>query len=365
MSSARLTVAACCERTRPVPPSNTLAPPTDPRDRVTPDDLNVAPALLGAPLARPGRRLLAITIDVVIVALLSSLGNLWLLGGFALIALVHLREPRAGDTPRRRWLLWALDVALLAVGAQQAWVERGSAHDDEHEARAAASEPKQGVGIDGLPEAIPGLTPLQAAQTRIAVLQAQLLEVRKPKPFDLNERIHAWADDVGLGLGWAIAYFPLLPVWWQGQTVGTRLLGLRVVELTGKPLTALRAFKRYGGYAAGMATGLFGFAQVLWDPNRQAIQDKTAHTVVIDLRRKLADPPGSPPFRRGTMMKPMIALPAAAVVPSSARCANAQPRTPGLQEHSFTMKTRMRMEMGGRWLSADRGAIRPIALPGK
>jgi uncharacterized RDD family membrane protein YckC len=142
-------------------------------------------------------------------------------------------------------------------------------------------------------------TPLQAAEARIAALQAQLAEARKPKSFNLGERVKGWADEVGLGLGWAILYFALLPVRWNGQTIGKRLLGLRVVELTGKPMTAMRAFKRYGGYAAGLATGMFGFAQVLWDPNRQAIQDKTAHTVVIDLRRKLAGPgpchPAPPP----------------------------------------------------------------------
>jgi len=66
---------------------------------------------------------------------------------------------------------------------------------------------------------------------------------------------------------------------------------LRVVELTGKPMTAMRAFKRCGGYSAGLPTGLFGFTQMSRGPNRQAIQGKTAHTVVIDLRRKLADPP--------------------------------------------------------------------------
>ena len=123
-----------------MPPSNTLASLPDPRDRVTPDDLNVAPALRGAPLARPGRRLLAITIDVVIVALLSNLGNVWLLAGFALIAGVHLREPRGDAAPRHRWLLWVLAAVLLAVGVPQAWVERGSAHDDEHEARALAGD---------------------------------------------------------------------------------------------------------------------------------------------------------------------------------------------------------------------------------
>jgi len=121
---------------------------------------------------------------------------------------------------------------------------------------------------------------------RISLLQHQLAQARKPKPFNPGQRILSWADEVGLGLGWAIVYFAVLPVWSKGQTVGKRLLGLRVVELSGKPITAMRAFKRYGGYAAGM----FGFAQVLWDPNRQAIQDKTAHTVVIDLRRKLTEP---------------------------------------------------------------------------
>ena len=49
------------------------------------------------------------------------------------------------------------------------------------------------------------------------------------------------------------------------------------------------AFKRYGGYAAGVSTGMVGFLQVLWDSNRQALHDKAAHTVVIDLngRRKV------------------------------------------------------------------------------
>ncbi len=43
----------------------------------------------------------------------------------------------------------------------------------------------------------------------------------------------------------------------------------------------LDCFGRYGGYGAGFATGLLGFLQVYWDPNRQAIQDKISATVVI------------------------------------------------------------------------------------
>ena len=50
----------------------------------------------------------------------------------------------------------------------------------------------------------------------------------------------------------------------------------------------MRSLRRYGGYAAGMATGGLGFLQALWDLNRQGIQDRVAHTVVIDLRRAAA-----------------------------------------------------------------------------
>jgi hypothetical protein len=252
----------------------------DPRDTVRAEDLNVAPALLGAPLARPGRRLLAITLDVAVVALLSNLGNLWLVGGLVLIALLPLHGlPWAERMRGRKWLVMGLAAVLLTIGAQQVWVT------GELIARPQISKD------DDLPESIPGLTPEQNAQARIALLQAQL-EAARHRPVGVREQVSDWIDEVGLGLGWAIAYFTLLPVWWNGQTLGKRLLGLRAVELTGKPMTALRAFKRYGGYAAGMATGGFGFAQVLWDANRQAIQDKTAHTVVIDLRRQRdrADP---------------------------------------------------------------------------
>jgi hypothetical protein len=50
----------------------------------------------------------------------------------------------------------------------------------------------------------------------------------------------------------------------------------------------MRSLKRYGGYAAGLATGGLGLLQVLWDPNRQGLQDKAAHTVVLDLRGRVS-----------------------------------------------------------------------------
>jgi uncharacterized RDD family membrane protein YckC len=119
---------------------------------------------------------------------------------------------------------------------------------------------------------------------RIAVLESELAAARKARPLPWRDDLQRRLRRLGLRFGWAIAYFTLLPTWWRGQTVGKRLFGLRVVELTGKPLGLMTCFGRYGGYAAGLATGGLGFLQVLWDPNRQAVQDKLAHTVVVDLR---------------------------------------------------------------------------------
>jgi hypothetical protein len=260
--------------------------PYDPRDWVTPEDLNVAPDLLGAPLASPRRRLYAIAVDVSIVVLLSDIGNIWLVAGVGLIAMMYVRKPMH-DSMNRKLAVWALAAALIGMGVWQAVESSHEPHASHHEKRKQREQEDDVDVAKELGKVSSGLAPEKLSALRIEQLEAELIEARKPKPFDLKETIRDWTEDVGLSLSWAIAYFSLFPAWWNGQTPGKRLFGLRVVELTGKPITVMRAFKRYGGYAAGMATGAFGFAQVFWDPNRQAIQDKTAHTVVIDLRRKL------------------------------------------------------------------------------
>lgn len=111
----------------------------------------------------------------------------------------------------------------------------------------------------------------------------QGIEEEKPKHYGYS--LLNWAKgliaDLGLGLSWAALYFTLFTALWRGQTPGKRLLGLRVVRLNGEPLTLWASFGRYGGYGAGLATGMLGFMQVLWDNNRQCIQDKIGETVVI------------------------------------------------------------------------------------
>ena len=88
-------------------------------------------------------------------------------------------------------------------------------------------------------------------------------------------------DELGLGIGWSGLYFTFFLGFWRGRTPGKRLLGVRVVRLDGRPLGFWVSFERFGGYAASLFTGLEGFARILWDRNRQALEDKLAETVVI------------------------------------------------------------------------------------
>jgi hypothetical protein len=85
----------------------------------------------------------------------------------------------------------------------------------------------------------------------------------------------------------------------RGQTPGKKLFGIRVLRLDGEPMTLWASFERFGGYAAGLFTGLMGYMQVYWDRNRQAIQDKISETVVIRDRGQplpvAAGRPGAPP----------------------------------------------------------------------
>ncbi|NNM32937.1 MAG: RDD family protein [Gemmatimonadetes bacterium] len=120
---------------------------------------------------------------------------------------------------------------------------------------------------------------LQDSEERARQAEAALGQVEP------SSTLFSWvrdaADEAGLIFGWGTVYLTLFLVLWDGRTPGKKALDLRVVRLNGEPLTLFLSLERAGGYAAGLATGLLGFAQVWWDPNRQAIHDKIAETVVI------------------------------------------------------------------------------------
>lgn len=68
----------------------------------------------------------------------------------------------------------------------------------------------------------------------------------------------------------------------SGQTIGMRILGIRIVRLDGKPFTSRDAIIRHlVGYPLSMAAGFLGFLWMLWDPRQQGWHDKLARTVVV------------------------------------------------------------------------------------
>ncbi len=126
---------------------------------------------------------------------------------------------------------------------------------------------------------------LSAAERDRADAESALRNTRQELEEAQRGGLFGWisnlVDDLGLGFGWWALYITVTHAWWNGTSVGKRIFRIRVVMIDKRPLNWWLSFERAGGYAAGFATGLLGFAQVFWDPNRQAIHDKVSETIVI------------------------------------------------------------------------------------
>ncbi len=66
-----------------------------------------------------------------------------------------------------------------------------------------------------------------------------------------------------------------------GQTPGKKMLGLKVVQLNGDPLTPGIAFLRWVGYIISKIPLFLGFIWAAFDPKKQGWHDKIAGTCVI------------------------------------------------------------------------------------
>ncbi|MBT8397012.1 MAG: RDD family protein [Gemmatimonadetes bacterium] len=127
------------------------------------------------------------------------------------------------------------------------------------------------------------------------VAETDLARAREDLEAERNKGFLAWllglVDDLGIGFGWAALYLTVTHAWWKGTSVGKKIFRIRVVMIDKRPLNWWLSFERAGGYAAGFATGLLGFAQIFWDPNRQAIHDKVSETIVIQDGREAVPGP--------------------------------------------------------------------------
>ncbi|MBL1384190.1 MAG: RDD family protein [Colwellia sp.] len=304
---------------------------TETREVITPYAFKVDNALLGIPLATPLKRALAIVIDVALIFVAAKL-SATLIAFVAAMAFykgtAQQYLPKMSSVWRRILKIMAASIlfvsalSVLSIGidyleddnSEIGSVIQGVKIEDEiqltesekHRVNAYLIEVVdenceqscQQNALDNLIGQVPKLAEmddLQSPQLARALLQLLVLsENNEIKPAQLIEEkpaqtttnsILQWGkgiiQDLGLGFGWAAVYFTLFSLLWRGQTPGKKVCNIRVVALNGEPLGLLDCFGRYGGYGAGFATGLLGFLQVYWDPNRQAIQDKISATVVI------------------------------------------------------------------------------------
>ena len=287
----------------------------DPRQIVTETAFRIHPDLLGVDLASPWRRFGALLVDLTIAGLVSALGGAGLMASVAAIGMYRMVTRASGSWFRSMagsllaFVVWVAAFAILssAGGDGQRKVSIVVETDGDSTTTASVSEVMKTLTRNAL-FATMGTDPSQTATAAEAIADAigKLSEVVEDATADnslvgriaelekenkglrnqvdrpsLIRIIRGAADDLGLTIGWVGLYFTFFVAWWRGSTPGKRLFNIRIYRLDGEPLTLWGSFERFAGYATGLATGLTGFAQVFWDPNRQCIHDRISSTVVV------------------------------------------------------------------------------------
>lgn len=68
----------------------------------------------------------------------------------------------------------------------------------------------------------------------------------------------------------------------EGQTIGKRLVGIRIVTEDGEPVTYVNVLLRHcAGYFLSALAGFLGFLWAIWDSKNQGWHDKIAKTIVV------------------------------------------------------------------------------------
>ncbi len=77
-----------------------------------------------------------------------------------------------------------------------------------------------------------------------------------------------------------------LSVWLtNGQTLGKRLMGIRIVSLGKERISLWQSVERALGYGASLLEAGSGFIQYGIHPNKQTVHDRIAETIVVRVRK--------------------------------------------------------------------------------
>jgi hypothetical protein len=241
--------------------------------------LRVAEELRGAELASPTRRALALAFDLALIAIPNLLT-------VALVAWLSLRvtDPAAfralpvvfehrGGQPAAPEALAAIAPLLVRTKAEGAPPELEEAVHEHDRARAAAL--------------------LRPYSFDFLVSIAESEDERPLAPGMIRVRVANFIPRVGRALasyGVMALYFGLLTAGFRGQTLGKRLLGIRVVRLDGHRISLVESLERFVGYLH--IPGTLGISILgLWrDPNRRMAHDRVAHTVVVRVPPRRREP---------------------------------------------------------------------------
>lgn len=254
--------------------------------KVSAETLTVHPGVLGQPLAEPWRRLAAMALDVTVVGILSLLSTPVLGLAIGLLLIVLLGNSKEAPVPMKvfRWVLRSVGIAVAGLAVLALGHVSGVQSRELN-----LSALKGRVESPALTETV--FVPPNASSTELrnanARLQTQVGDLKK-EYHELKTAGSSWlyqarafTGALGVTFGWSGIYFTLIVGFLRGKTLGKFLLRTRAVKLNGTSLTFFDAFVRHGGYMAGLAMGLLGFLKLLWEPNRQAVEDRIAGTVVV------------------------------------------------------------------------------------
>jgi uncharacterized RDD family membrane protein YckC len=95
-------------------------------------------------------------------------------------------------------------------------------------------------------------------------------------------RFFAVLIDTVFSLGIFIFFYETFLIsMWNGQTVGKKIMGIRVVSVKGNPIGLVESFMR--AISKILSHFLFlGFLWMLWDEESQTWHDKIAETYVVE-----------------------------------------------------------------------------------
>jgi len=250
---------------------------------LTDEPLHLAPELVGLPLASPFRRAVALAVDYVVLLLP-------VLAVAITAATLSLRVNDPGAYKGLRMLIFGHPApaesraAWEAVAPLLARIEAPGLPAEAHEAVGRGDRAKLAEALEGYDLMVTlAFDERKEVHMPPKMIMLQLDEVI-PKPFRA----------IAL-FGVAALYFTLCHASRRGQTLGKRLLGIRVVQLAGERLSLFESFERAAAYLEIPATLGLSLVSLWRDPNRRLPHDRVVHTAVLLVGRPLKPARPAPP----------------------------------------------------------------------